>query len=244
MHRTSSPSLLRILLHVTLLAAGILLYGCQAQPVPKPEPAEPAALLPLPPLPVAGTEHFIVNAERSDVRILVFRGGPLAKYGHNHVIRAVNLKGDVYLARSARDSGFSLSLPVRDVVVDPRDARADEGPEFSTVPSPQAIEGTLKNLLGANVLDAEHFPEITIRSVSLNGPAWGPEATVRITLRGFTKDLTLPIAIERQEDDLITTGMLLIHTTDFGMTPFSVLGGGLQVQDAVKVRFRIVAHKA
>jgi len=222
---------------------GATLPGCQLAPPPKPEPSAPAALAPLPELPVAEAEHFTVDAAASDVRMLVYRGGPLARYGHHHAIRAMHVTGDIYLAPDFHDSGFSLSVPVRDVIVDPNDARADEGAEFAIAPSAQAVEATLKNLLGPDVLDAEHFPEITIRSVALIGPRWGPEATVRISLHGVARDITVPIAIEHRGDELITTGLLVIRTSDFGITPFSVLGGGLQVQDEIKVRFRLVAHK-
>lgn len=242
MHSISSPRA-RKLINPLFWAQLALAAGCQVAPPPKPV-AVPAELAPLPPLQVVDAAHYSINARETEVRVLVFRGGPLAKYGHNHVLRAGNVKGDVYLAPRFADSGFSLSFAPGEFIIDPQDARAEEGAEFATRPSPQAIDGTRKNMLGPEVLDSEHFPEITIRSVALTGPEWGPEATVRVALHGVARDLTVPIAIERCDAQLITTGALVLHITDFGMTPFSVMGGGLQVQDEVKVRFRIVAEKA
>lgn len=245
MHATSSPGTMPRPAWVTIFVLGILLAGCQAVPAPEAEPelTAPALLPPLPPLPVEDAEHYVVDGGQSDIRVLVYRGGPLAKYGHNHVIRLTRVEGDVYLAPDFHDSGFDLVLPLREVVVDPSEARADEGDEFATNLSPQAKEATLDNMLGSQVLYAGGYPEIHIRSVALLGPAWGPEATVRVTLHGVERDMTVPIAIAHSGDELIVTGLLRLRTSDFGMTPFSVLGGGLQVQDEVKVRFRIVARK-
>jgi hypothetical protein len=43
---------------------------------------------------------------------------------------------------------------------------------------------------------------------------------------------------------LIVSGELPIKQTDLGLTPFSAMLGALQVQDELRVRFRIVARRA
>jgi polyisoprenoid-binding protein YceI len=231
----------------TLFVCTVLLTGCQ--PAAQREAPRPAAesavtaLAPLPPLPVPNSTHYVVDGEASDVRILAFRGGPLAKVGHNHVIRVHELAGDIYLAPTFQESGFALTFPVAKLQVDPADARADEGAEFAVMPSPQAIDGTYKNMTGPALLDAQQFPEVTLQSVALTGPPWGPEATVRVTLHGVAHDLVVPLAIHSRNDELGIIGMFILKTSDFGMTPFSVLGGGLQVLDEVKVRFNIAARR-
>lgn len=222
--------------------AALLLASCQTAPVTG--GAAPAAG-PLPPLPVQGTAHYVLDGARSDVRFLVYRAGPLAALiGHNHVIEAKQLRGDVYLADDIRASGFSLTLPVAGFTVDDTAARRVEGPDFASQPSAAAIEGTRTNMLGPEVLDAEHFPEIGIRSVRLMGPDWGLDATVRITLHGTARDVTVPIAIQQHGDDLSVTGAFDIKQSDFGMTPLSILGGGLQVADGMRIRFHLVAARA
>jgi len=233
----------------TLFICTVLLAGCRPavrQEVPAPAPAAEsavAALAPLPSLPAPNSTHYVVDGKASDVRILAFRGGPLAKVGHNHVIRVHDLTGDVYIAPDFHESGFALAFPVAKLQVDPADGRADEGADFAVMPSPQAIDGTYRNMTGPALLDAQQFPMITLRSVTLIGPVWGPEATVRVTLHGVAQDLHVPLAITRGDKELFIIGMFTLKTSDFGMTPFSVLGGGLQVLDEVKVRFSIVAHK-
>ena len=109
----------------TLLVCTVLLTGCQPmarREVPAPAPAAESAvtaLTPLPPMPVPNSTHYVVDGAASDVRILAFRGGPLAKVGHNHVIRVHDLEGDVYVAPDFRESGFALTFPVAKLQVDP-----------------------------------------------------------------------------------------------------------------------------
>jgi hypothetical protein len=231
----------RGLLALTLGLAGTLLAACQTTPAAN---RETRALAPLPTLPVAGATHYVVNAGLSDVRFLVYRAGALASFGHNHVIQAKDIRGDIYLADDFHASGFSMTLPVTGFVVDDPKARSVEGPDFAKQPSNVAIDGTRKNMLGPDLLDAAHFPEVSIRSVSLLGPDWGPDATVRIELRGVSRDMSVPINVERNGDTLSVNGSFELKQSDFSITPFSALGGGLQVADTLRVRFHLVAQKA
>ena len=216
-----------------------LLVACQTAPALKPAPL----LAPLPPLPTHNSAHYSIRASLSEVRFLVYRAGPLASFGHNHVIQATHIKGDVYLGSDLQHSGFTLTLPVKDFRVDAPAARAVEGPDFAPQPSPQAIQGTYDNMLGAGELDAAKYPDIRIRSVGFLGPEWAPDATVRIELHGVQRDLTVPIALQHCGDRLTATGSFQIKQSDFGIRPFSILGGGLQVANTVKVRFHLVAQK-
>ncbi len=221
--------------------AGILLAACQTAPT---APHGTQVLAPLPPLPVQGTAHYAIDAKLSDVRFLVYRAGALASFGHNHVIQAQDIRGDVYLADDFQASGFSLSLPVAAFVVDDPKARSVEGPDFAKQPSDPAIDGTRKNMLSEALLDVVHYPEVHIRSVQLLGPDWGPDARVRIELRGVAQDVSVPISVERNGDTLSVHGAFEIKQSDFGIKPFSVLGGGLQVADTLRIRFHLVAQKA
>ena len=231
----------RRLLALSLVLTGLLLAACQTAPTTT---HGTEALAPLPTLPVPGAAHYVVHAELSDVRFLVYRTGALASFGHNHVIQAKDIHGDVYLADDFQASGFSLDLPVAGFVVDDPKARSVEGPDFAKQPSDAAIDGTRKNMLGPDLLDAAHFPEVSIRSVKLLGPDWGPDVTVRITLHGVARDVSVPISVERSGDTLSVHGAFEIKQSDFGLKPFSVLGGGLQVADALRIRFHLVAQKA
>lgn len=231
-------------MHKSFIPAGLalLLAACQTAPVSV-GAGSAVPTLPLP-APAAGAVHYTVDASRSDVRFLVYKAGPLAAFGYDHVIRARGIRGDVYLASDFAASSFSLTLAVKDFEVDVPEDRAVEGPDFAPRPSPQAVQGTTAHMLGPEELDAEHYPEVRIQSVHLVGPEWGPDATIRVTLHGTARDLTVPIALAQEGDDLIATGSFEIVQSEFGIKPHALLGGGLAVGDLVRVRFRITAHKS
>lgn len=225
------------------LGFGLLwLAGCQTSPehpgaTPRTSRAEPLKT------PAGIRVRYDIRAELSDIRFLVFRAGPLAKLGHNHVVQAKNIRGEIQLAADIRQSSFFIELPVKDFQVDAIAARLDEGSEFLPQPDDEAIAGTARNMLGAKTLDAARFPTIEIQSVGLNGPAWGMDVTLRIRMRGVERDVVVPTAIERSGDRIVVTAFFSIKQSDFGIAPLSVLGGAMQVDDTVRARLRIVASR-
>lgn len=228
---------------ITLFVCVIAAAGCAPAPGAKPGTGVPE-LAPLPPLPAPGSVHYRVDPVRSDVRILVYRGGPLAKVGHNHVVRVHDLRGDIYLAEPMQLSGFRLSFPVAAMEVDPPAARAEAGGDFATALSPEAVAATYTNMIGAAVLDAARFPDVTLRSVAVRDTGRSLDLAVRITLHGVSRDQAIPVQMEEVADGVVITGEFTLLTSDFSMTPFSVLGGGLQVLDEVKIQFRIESIQA
>src|SRR5487761_127248 len=178
---TSIPPRRRTFSIAVLALALLAISGCAGVAVKHPAGL---ALAPLPPLITAGAVHYSIRPGLSDIRFLVYRTGPLAAFGHNHVIRASGIRGALYLNRDFALSGFAFSLPLADLQVDAPADRAAEGADFVAQPSAAAIAGTLHNMLGPAVLDAARYPDIRVRSVRLVGPEWGPEVTVRITLHG------------------------------------------------------------
>jgi hypothetical protein len=51
------------------------------------------------------------------------------------------------------------------------------------------------------------------------------------------------VQIERTAGQLMANGRVTLEQSKFGIVPFSILGGALQVQDRVDVRFVIHAHR-
>jgi polyisoprenoid-binding protein YceI len=232
-------------LSIPLLAAALLaalLAACGTAPT-RSTGASTEARGELPSQPAAGAAHYAVDPDKSDVRFLVYKAGPLAAFGHDHVVQAKDFKGEVWLASDFTASSFALTLPVKAFVVDVPAARAEEGADFAKQPSPEAVKGTTANMLGPQVLDAEKYPEVRIQSVKMAGSLDKPEATVRITLHGTARDLTVPVALVRTDDALVVSGDFDISQTEFGMTPLSAVGGGLQVADVVKIKFHIACRR-
>lgn len=220
-------------------SALFLLTSCQTPATAPPVPAmtKPAAAVP------AHAQRYRIDAALSDVRLLVYRAGPLARLGHNHVIQARDIRGEVLLAPELKQSVIRLTLPVAGLRVDDVQARKEEGEEFASEPDAEAIAGTRRNMLGDKVLNAAAYPEIAIQSVAVTGPAWMPDVTLRIRLHGLEREVTVPVALQRTDDRLTATAAFDIRQSDFGITPLSVLGGGLQVADTVRVRLKLIAVK-
>lgn len=220
-----------------LVLALLGIAGCGSVQVRHAGPALP----PLPPLVTTGAVQYSIRSDLSDVVFLVYRAGPLAAFGHDHVIRARDIHGHVYLNRDFTLSGFDLSVPLAMLQVDVRADRAKEGPDFTEQPSAAAVAGTRHNMLGPEVLDAARYPELRVRSVRITGLQTAPQVTVRITLHGVERDLRVPLALEISGKLLVARGRFEIRQSDFGIAPFSILGGGLRVADTVKVQFHIIA---
>jgi polyisoprenoid-binding protein YceI len=207
-----------------------------------PPPSPPAAAIPPTPAEfpeahyrqaeAAGRQILHIDPARSLVVIEVRRAGVLAGLGHDHVVASHDARGFV----DARDGRADLYVPLQRLSVDEPGLRAEA--KFDTQPSQDAIEGTRRNML-EKVLDAERFPFVLIHAARAGAdPA---RLIVAITLHGTTRRFDIPLQTETLPDGLAVSGRLTFHQTDFGLTPYSVLGGALQVQDRLELRFRIVA---
>jgi polyisoprenoid-binding protein YceI len=181
--------------------------------------------------------------------VLAFRGGALAKAGHNHVIASHGLHGILYVPDDLARTTFEVSFPVTDLTVDEAVLRAKENEaEFPPDVADSAKDGTRKNMLGSSLLDAEHYPEITLRSSKLEAANDGTGtdwlAQVQVTVRDHESTVVVPTHYQRQGTEIVVSGELPLRQTDLGLTPYSALLGALQVVDELKVRFRIVARAA
>jgi hypothetical protein len=67
---------------------------------------------------------------------------------------------------------------------------------------------------------------------------------VQTTVRGQLRTISVPVRYEFVAGALIVSGEAALKQSELGLTPFSALLGALQVQDEMRVRFRIVARAA
>jgi hypothetical protein len=228
-----------------VVALVLVLAACGALKARHATPQHPAESISSPGLPSSGRVYHI-DATRSELRVLVYRAGPLARLGHNHVIVNRALRGEVNLADAAGASTFSLNVPAADFVVDDAQARREEGGDFAAEIPDDAKAGTLQNMLGTALLDAAEFAVITINSVDVSGPqsmsdADSMIATVAISVAGHESKIDVPFKLQSDSNTLSATGLLELRQSALGLTPYSLMLGALQVQDAMKIKFKIVA---
>lgn len=225
------------MMSLAILAA--LLAACQAQP--RPEAVNEIRAAGDQRIELPAGHRFVVDRESSEVRIVVYPAGSLARFGHPHVVGGPVIDGEVVLTESFSDSGLHLRIDLEALEVDRPSWREDEG--FDPEMSKSAIEGTRDNLRSDRLLDVANHPEIIIESLSITGPYWQPDIQLRITLRGQTRELTVPISLQLDDQRLTATGRITVRQTDFGIEPFSAAGGSLQVADQILIRFRINAQR-
>lgn len=211
----------------------ILLSACARPPSPPPlvsMPAEfPAAYYRQ--LEAAGRPVLRVDSGRSLVVIEVRRAGPLARMGHDHVVAAREVSGLVAVEEGRADLVIALDR----LSVDEPALRSEAG--FNKQPEQDAIDGTRRNML-QKVLEVERYPWVQIRATR-SAPA---SLHIAMTLHGTTRAMEIPAQIDTLADGIVVSGRLAFRQSDFGIVPYSVLGGALQVQDQVDLRFRIVAR--
>jgi hypothetical protein len=111
---------------------------------------------------------------------------------------------------------------------------------FDTHPSEEDIDGTRKNML--KVLEAEQYP-FALVGVTRAEKAGASKLNVSLTLHGMKRDYPLPMQIDTTGEEVKVTGRLVLNQTDFGIVPLSILGGAIQVQDELRMRFDIRARR-
>lgn len=216
---------------------GVALTACQ----PALTPQESVAVTP--PSKHAHAVRYAIDSANSSITLRVYRDGPLARFGHNHVIAITQIQGVVYREAALAQSEVELSFPVASMLVDSPDDRVKAGSDFPGVLSPEAIAGTRANMLGPQLLAASQYPTITLRSVAVSGQWPDLKLVVEVSLRKFTTQIVLPVRMSELNDALIADGVTKLSQVQLGLTPFSVLGGGLRVSDTIDAQFHIVATK-
>lgn len=239
---TSNPAVvqrgLRLILALVCASAAV---GCGPRraetPPPVPAVAAETAGWSIP----SGATVYTIDPDRSIVTLRVYRAGRLARLGHNHVITSASESGQAWTSGTPATSGFEVRLAVSDLVVDDPAVRAAAGPDFPGNLPEAAREGTRTNMLRAEVLDVERYPEIVVHAGSLRGTWEQPTVAASVILKGRARAIEVPLAVVRKDHELVARGAFRLLQSDFGITPFSIGGGAIAVADGVDISFEIHA---
>lgn len=219
------------------LACGVLLIctACVAPPQPAGN-ADPAGAAPV------GRSVATLRIIESDVTVRVYRDGPLAHLGHNHVISSTGVAGQVVLREPLEASSFSLSLPLDSLVVDDPARRSEAGADFPDNLTESDREGTRRNLFGPALLDAARFPVLHLDSEGIERSAGGYLARVRVDAAGIRRVVRFPVTIRRDGSGLSASGSVVLTHADLGLVPFSAALGALRVREDLEIAYRLVAR--
>ncbi len=234
---------------IFLTAAIIWIAGCQAMqgqvakaPQMKPAAAEFDAGRYENISPEKGRVYWIDN-DATHVWIFLWRAGMLAAKGHNHVMVVKKIDGAVFLPNNLLkdEIRFDMVFPTSAIEVDPPPLRKEIGGAFATDIPPDGNRKTREHMLGIDVLNENKFPNVGLSSLKAYGELPKMVLDTVVTLHGIRKQVLIPITLKATDAKLSATGAFVLRQTDFGIEPFSALGGLLSVQDPIMVEFKLEA---
>ena len=227
-----------------VVASAVLLglAGCQTSPPPVKIPA-PAQVGPEQTAIPVGAQDYKLVAEESLLQILVYRGGAMARLGHNHVIASHQLAGNVYLTADPTQTRFDISFPVDELTVDEPAMRESAGVDFPPGVPQSARDGTRVNMMSAALLDGANYPLVRLRATAVAASGDGYDVDVEITLKDQLFHARVPMQVKRRDDAITASGEFPLKQSELGLKPFSAAMGALLVIDEMRVRFEVTARE-
>jgi polyisoprenoid-binding protein YceI len=101
---------------------------------------------------------------------------------------------------------------------------------------PDKREQVQERMLGPDVLDVAHFPEIRFESTTVEQA--GPDRLLvrgQLALHGLRRSVIVNVHTERGR----YVGTSTFKQREFGITPISIGGGTVKVKDELKIEFDI-----
>ncbi len=191
----------------------------------------------------SGPGVYQVEAESSDIRMLIHRAGALSWLGHSHIVSVGQLDGTIHVYPELDQSRFELVIPVQGLVLDDPRLRHEEGDEFSTDLSEHDIAGTRRNMLGKRVLNAKQYPIVKLTGTGTRDD--GPELVLELSIEllGRVVELQVPTTLLLDGDVLEATGTFRLSHSDLGMRPFTAMLGALRVAEEMDFKYRVRAQR-
>jgi hypothetical protein len=184
---------------------------------------------------------YAIDYGQSSLFIVVHRAGLFSFLGHEHSIVPEEWRAQLCMADSPpRSAHGSVVIQSGSLVIDTDTARALAG--LGDGPGADDMLEIQRKMLDADHLDSRGYPEITL-GVDSVGPASGGALAAfgRLTLRGVTRDVSVPMRIEFPNDATTRlTGVLRVRQRDFGIEPESK-AGLVKVSNDVDLHFLLVA---
>lgn len=173
----------------------------------------------------ARPEPRAIDGAHSSLKVRVSKSGFFSVFAHNHDIKAPIESGEV---KEAGNPSVELRVDARKMSVLDPEASADTRAQIQ------------KTMLGPQVLDTEHYPEIHFQSTEVEAKGtdhWLVHGT--LDLRGQSHPVTVDVSLK----DGVYRGTAALKQTDFGIKPVTVAGGTVKVKDEVRVEFEIALVK-
>lgn len=202
-----------------------------------------ALLLVLAALPAAAqvpAQTLTLDPSTGSLRVLLYKDGPMAVLGHDHVLQAPAFSGQIEL--SSGSAQLMLTIDALKLIIDTAPAREAEG--WQPLKDSDLAKITA-GMRGAKGLDVVRHPQITFRSDSIEPVAgekdlW--EVTGRFSLHGATQTIDFPVTMTDGPGGKWFTGYVRLRPSEYGVKPYSVFGGAIRLKDEALVRFTLLGR--
>ncbi len=186
--------------------------------------------------------QFTVDPARSDVYVQLKpdEGTLLSGLSHEHVIVAERFDGEVrYGPEGCR---VDVRVPVSGLVVDPPAKRKALG--FEKDLSEKDIKKIDRNMRAKDQLWTDRYGEIRYQAERCRELEPGVlEISGKLTLRGVTLALSLPVKVDATADGLRARVDFERTHGDFGFSPYKAFLGTLKNADSLKFHVDIHARR-
>lgn len=201
---------------------------------------------------------YTVQVDKSVLAVILYKGGIASALGHNHFIASEGYTADIKadpadLTRTV----FSVSVPAAKLMADNPDvekqwADAVDAAELVKEAFPVQSEDNraeiTEHMLGDSQLDAEKYPEIRARVMSIEQKP----KTIEDVEYPYTAHLAFTVkdqTVEREAAANITMTDGVLHVeavadykfTDFGIKPFKIALGAIGNKDPFRVYVNVTA---
>lgn len=181
---------------------------------------------------------YSIDGAKSEMEVHVYRDGVFKTFGHDHLIGAKKMSGQVQFDEGKiENSKVSLKVEAKSLtVIDSSQSRKDR----------QDVQATM---ISVKVLDAAKFPEILFTSTGVSSvkkiaTGWELNLSGLLQLHGIEKMVSFPLRMHTEGHQLEARGEVSLLQTEYGIAPVKVAGGTVKVKDKLKVTFAIVATRA
>ena len=185
---------------------------------------------------------YIIDNDKSWIRVLVYRAGLMSRLGHNHVISNNDVEGFIKCTDQVTDTVANLKFSVESFVVDDLSLRDIEGGVFSAKVTAKDINGTRKNMLSRKLLNAENFAKILIQTTAVSGEPDDLKVAANVNVGGQESSIGFSAKADVSENQLTVSGTAEISHKDLGLKPFSTALGMLKVHQDMTIRFFLIAR--
>jgi len=198
--------------------------------------ARPLLLLALLPAPLSGVWAVQAPPDSGVYRIApgsrfvvkTGKGGLFGFAGHNHVIRARSVSGELVYQPGRPASHLRLTVPT-------------ESLEVLTPPDTAEIR-KVTEAMRMEVLHVDRYPEMVFAADSLDARSGKMELRLAVTMEGTTRLVPVTADVTIGRDTITAAGTFTAKQTDFGIKPFSGgPAGTVKVADRVTFCFDLTA---